>query len=121
MKPSEIVDRLFEADKSIRYVAVVGPAPNYELLESRMREGLKSLTEEKTDRDFVGIIPVVMLGASERLEKDLGEVILCTMRYEKATLAFFRLKEYIVTLGLEPGVYVLPIVQRIKSELEPSH
>jgi len=49
MEPKQIVDTILSLDKNIRYVGVAGPGPDYEIKESRMREGVKSLTSDKQD------------------------------------------------------------------------
>jgi hypothetical protein len=117
LKPKELVDKIFSVDRSIRYVGIVGPAPKYELLESRMREDVKSLTPEKIDSEFVEIVPEVILGASEKLEKDLGAIEYSLTRYKNVTLVFFKTPEYTVTLSVEPGVVVKPLYERIKRSI----
>lgn len=115
MNPKELVDTIFSVDRAIRYVGMVGPGPEFELLESRMRSDLKSLTPETTDREFVEIVPQLIVGAAEKLEKDLGGIKYSLICYEKVTLAFFKVPGYTVTLSVEPGVPVRPIIERIKS------
>jgi len=110
-----IVDKIFSVDRAIRYVGIVGPGPKFQLLQSRMRSDLKSLTPETTDREFVEVIPQLVVGAAEKLEKDLGRIKYSLICYEKATLAFFKAPKYTVTLSVEPGVIVGPIIERIKS------
>jgi len=115
MEPKEIVSKIFSADKSIRYVGIVGPGPEYKVLESRMKEGVKSLTADKNDREFVQIIPEIMLGAAEKLEKDLGKIEYALVRYKKLTLAFFTSYGYTVTISVEPGIPILGVYERIKA------
>jgi hypothetical protein len=117
LKPKELADKIFLVDRSIRYVGIVGPAPKYELLESRMREDVKSLTPQNTDSEFVEIVPQVILGASEKLEKDLGAIEYSLTRYRNVTLVFFKTPEYTVTLSVEPGVVVKPLYERIKRSI----
>lgn len=88
MEPKELVERVLSVDENIRYVGVVGR--EYELLESRVRKGVKSLTEGKEREEFVEIVPAVILGAAEKLEKALGPISYSVIRYKKATLVFFR-------------------------------
>jgi hypothetical protein len=95
-------------------VGIVGPGPKYEVLESRMRQGVKSLTTIKTDNEFVEIVPQVILGVSEKLEKGLGEIAYSTTRYRNATLVFFKTPEYTVTLSIEPETVVKQLYERIK-------
>jgi len=118
MKPKELADKIFSIDRSIRYVGIVGPAPKYELLESRMRDDVKSLTPEKTDSDFVEIVPQVILGASERLERDLGAIEYSLTRYRNATLVFFKTPEYTVTLSIEPEIVVKPLYERMMRSIQ---
>jgi hypothetical protein len=119
MKPKELADKIFSIDRSIRYVGIVGPAPKYELLESRMREDVKSLTPMETDNEFVEIVPQVILGASEKLEKGLGKIAYSTTRYRNATLVFFRTSEHTITLSIEPEIAVKPLYERIKCLIPP--
>jgi hypothetical protein len=114
LKPKELADKIFSVDTSIRYVGIVGPAPRYELLESCMREDVKSLTPDRTDSEFVEIVPQVILGASEKLEKDLGAIEYSLTRYRKVTLVFFKTPEYTVTLSVKPRVVVKPLYESIK-------
>jgi hypothetical protein len=118
MEPKELAEKIFSVDGSIRYVGIVGPAPRYELLESRMREDVRSLTPKKTETEFVEIVPQVILGASEKLEKDLGAVEYSLTRYRNVTLVFFKTPEYTVTLSIEPGVVVKPLYERIRRSIQ---
>ena len=118
MRPQELADRIFSLDKAIRYVGVVSPGPKYELLESRMREGINSLTPQKTDDEFVETIPLFILGAAERLEKDLGSIQYSLIRYKSVTLVFFKTQEYIITMSVEPGILIAPLYERIRSALQ---
>jgi hypothetical protein len=95
-------------------VGIVGPGPKYELLESRVREDVRSLTPMKIDNEFVEIVPQVILGASEKLEKGLGEIAYSMTRYRNATLVFLKTPEYTVTLSIEPEIVVKPLYERIK-------
>jgi len=121
MRPQELADRIFSLDKAIRYVGVVSPGPKYELLESRMREGISSLTPKKTHDEFVETIPLFILGAAERLEKDLGSIQYSLIRYESVTLVFFKTQEYIVTMSVEPGFLVKSLYDRVSSALQSEH
>jgi len=117
MEPRELVNKIFAADKNIRYVGIIGPGPKYNLLESHMREGVRSVTPERTDKEFAEIIPPIMLGAAERLEKDAGSIIYSVIRYQKVTLMFFKLPKYTVMLSVEPGIYLMPIYKSIQTLL----
>jgi hypothetical protein len=103
MKAKELVDRIFSLDKNIRYVAVVG-GPKNELLESRMREGVESLSGEKEDRWFAEVLAPVMLEGAGKLERDLGLIAYSVVRYFKLTMVMMRIQEYSVTFSVEPKV-----------------
>jgi hypothetical protein len=118
LQPNQLADKIFSVDRSIRYAAIVGSAPEYELLESRMGEDVKSLTPEKTDCELVEIVQQVILGASKKLEKDLGAIEYSLTHYRNVTLVFFKTPEYTVTLSVEPGVVVKPLYERIKRSIQ---
>jgi len=125
MELSDLAGKILSFDKNIRFVGIVGPQPEYRIVHSQMREGVKPLTPHMTGEEVAErekfeceMISQIALGVAGQLEKDLGTMTLGTINYEKATLAFFRLKRYTVTMTIEPGIYVLPIVKRIKAQLE---
>mgnify|MGYP001137405985 CR=1 FL=1 len=114
METHQIVETILSADKNIRYVGVVGPGPEYNVLESRMREGVKSLTPDEKDREFIQIIPEIVLGLAQKLEDDLGKIRYSLLCFEKLTLMLLRIPEYVVVLSLEPGTFAKPIYDRLK-------
>jgi hypothetical protein len=117
MEPREIADAAFSIDKNIRYVGVVGPGPNYEIKESRMREGVKPLTANEKDREFIQIIPEIILGIAEKLKDDLGNIGYSLLCFEKLTLMLFKVPPYVVVLSLEAGTFAKPIYERIRHDL----
>ena len=114
MDPTQIVDTIFSVDKNIRYVGVVGPRPYYDIKESRMREGVRSLTSNQKDREFIQVIPEIILGIAEKLEDDLGAIRYSLLCFPKLTLMLFKTREYVIVLGLEPGTFAMPIFERFK-------
>ena len=62
MEPNQLADKIFTVDKNIRYVGIVGPGPDYEIKVSRMREGVKPLAPDEKDRDFIQVLPEIILG-----------------------------------------------------------
>jgi hypothetical protein len=116
MKADELVDRIFLLDKNIRYVAVVG-GPKNELLESRMREGVKSLSGDKEDRWFAQVLAPVMLEGAKELEKDLGLIAYSLVRYFKVAMVMMRIQEYLVTFSTEPGVSDRDLYERIIGQI----
>jgi hypothetical protein len=53
MKAEGIANSIFGLDMRIRYIAILNH--QYDLLESKTREGTSSLTPDQTDRDFMTI------------------------------------------------------------------
>ena len=112
MKAKELADKIFSVNKNIRYVSVVG-GPENELLESRMREGIKSLSQEKDDHWFAQVLGPVMLEGSEKLERDLGHIAYSMTRYDKLTMVVMKIQEYVVTLSVEPQVTIRDLYDQI--------
>ncbi len=98
----EVTDSVFKLDKRIRYIAILNH--EYNLLESRMREGVTSLTPAQTDRDFMTIAAPVMVGAAEKLQPFCGAIRRVVVRYDKVLLVFYRTTAHLVILSLEAQV-----------------
>ncbi len=98
----EVTDSIFKLDKRIRYIAILNH--QYDLLESRMREGVASLTPAQTDRDFMTIAAPLMVGAAEKLRPFCGAIRRVAVRYDKVLLVFFWTTAHLVILSLEPQV-----------------
>ncbi len=114
MQPRQIVDTLFSLERNIRYVGVVGPEPDYEIKESRMREGVKSLTTDEKDQEFIQFIPEIILGIAEKLKDGMGKIGYSLFCFQNATLMLFKTPEYVVVISLEAGTFVKPIYDRLK-------
>lgn len=102
LETKEITENIFKLDKRIRYVAILNH--HYDLLESRMREGISSLTPAQTDRDFMTIAPPLMMDAAEKLRPFCGNVRRVTVRYDRVLLVLYRTAVHLVMLSLEPQV-----------------
>lgn len=100
MKP--IAENIFKLDKRIRYVAILNP--KYDLLESKMREGVSSLTPAQTDRDFMKMAAPLMIDSAEKLRPFCGSMRRLTVRYDKVFLAMYRTAIHLLILSLEPQV-----------------
>ena len=98
----ETTGNIFKLDKRIRYVAILNH--QYDLLDSRMREGVSSLTPAQTDRDFMTIAAPLMVDAAEKLRPFCGAIRRMTVRYDKVFLVFYRTTAHLVILSLEPQV-----------------
>ena len=112
LNAKELADEIFAVDKNIRYVSIVGGLKN-ELLESRMRSGVKSLSGDKEDQWFAQVLAPVMLEGAEKLERDLGKITYSLVRYFKLTMVMMRIQGYFVTFSVEPSVNALDLYQKI--------
>ena len=97
-----IAENIFKLDKRIRYVAILNP--RYYLLESKMREGVSSLTPAQTDRDFIRMAAPLMIDSAEKLRPFCGAMRRLTVRYDKVFLALYRTAAHLLILSLEPQV-----------------
>ena len=98
----EVAENIFKLDKRIRYVAILNP--RYDLLESKMRGGVSSLTPAQTDRDFMKMAAPLMIDSAEKLRPFCGAMRRLTVRYDKVFLALYRTALYLLILSLEPQV-----------------
>jgi hypothetical protein len=98
----EVTESIFKLDKRIRYVAILNP--RYDLLESRMREGVSSLTPAQTDRDFMKMAAPLIVDSAEKLRPFCGAMRRLTVRYDKVFLALYRTAAHLLILSLEPQV-----------------
>jgi len=98
----EIIENIFKLDKRIRYVAILNP--RYDLLESKMREGVSSLTPAQTDRDFMRMAAPLMIDSAEKLRPFCGVMRRLTVRYDKVFLVLYRTAAHLLILSLEPQV-----------------
>jgi len=98
----EVAENIFKLDKRIRYVAILNP--RYDLLESKMRDGVSSLTPAQTDRDFMKMAAPLMIDSAEKLRPFCGAMRRLTVRYDKVFLALYRTALYLLILSLEPQV-----------------
>jgi hypothetical protein len=114
MDPSQIVDTIFSLDRNIRYVGVVGPGPDYEIKASRMREGVKSITSDEQDREFIQFLPEIILGIADKLKDDMGKIRYSLLCFQNATLMLFKTPEYVIVMSLEAGTFARPIYDRLK-------
>ena len=98
----EVAESIFKLDNRIRYVAILNP--RYDLLESKMREGVSSLTPAQTDRDFMKMAAPLMVDSAEKLRPFCGGLRRLTVRYDKVFLALYRTAAHLLILSLEPQV-----------------
>jgi hypothetical protein len=98
----EIVESILKLDNRIRYVAILNH--QYDLQDSRMREGVASLTPVQTDHHFMTIAAPLMVDSAEKLRPFCGAIRRIAVRYDKVLLVFYRTTAHLVVLSLEPQV-----------------
>jgi hypothetical protein len=94
------IQELFRSDSTIRYVAIVDT--EYNVLASKQREGLKSFTSEETTRNFVSIVPQIIVEAVDKLSPFLGKVAGITAHYQNALVVFYTFGNLIVIISFQP-------------------
>jgi len=99
---NKFAEEALRKDGRIRYVAIVDN--EFHILVSKMREGVQSITTEEQDRNFVQLMPPIIVDAVEKLQPLLGKLDSVTVRYEKVLLVFFRLANLVVVLSFDPNV-----------------
>jgi hypothetical protein len=98
----KFVEEAFKKDGRIRYVGIVDR--QFHILASKMREGVQSLTPSESDRNFVQLMPPIILDAVEKLSPMLGVVESVIVRYAKVVLVLFAEGSYVVVLSFGPDV-----------------
>jgi hypothetical protein len=102
MNVEKFAEEAFRKDNRIRYVGIVDN--EFHILFSKMREGVQSLTTEEQERNFVQLMPPIIVDAVEKMQRFNGKFDTVTVRYEKVLLVFFRMNNLVVTLSFDPNV-----------------
>ncbi len=110
MNVDAFVQETFKLDRSVRYVAVVDS--DYHVLASSQREGVPSYVPDEMQRNFVSIVPEIILESVEKMSGLLGEVSGVTAHYEKTLVIFYRFSNLIVVISFQAGVET-PFYNRI--------
>jgi len=100
MDIQKFAEEAFKKDPRIRYIGIIDS--EYHVLLSKMREGIKSVTTDEQERNFVQIIPPIIVDAVEKMQPMLGKLDNVTLRYEKVLLVFFHLQGFVVILTFNP-------------------
>lgn len=100
MDAEAFIHEMFKAESTIRYIAVVDT--EYHILASKQREGVPSLTSEETERNFMSIIPQIIVDSVNKLTPFLGDVGGITAHYQNALLIFYRIENLIVIISFQP-------------------
>lgn len=98
----KFAEEAFKKDAGVRYVGIVDR--QFHVLVSKMREGVQSLTSSESDRNFVQLMPPIILDAVEKLSPFLGVVESVIVRYSKVVLVFFTNRNYVIVLSFNANV-----------------
>jgi len=98
----KFAEEVFAKDQRVRYVGVIDN--EYHVLISKMREGISSVTTDEQERNFVQIIPPIIVDAVEKMQPMLGKLDNVTLRYEKVLIVFFHLHGLVVILTFNADV-----------------
>ena len=102
MDPEKFVEEAFKRDTRIRYVGIIDN--QFHIVLSKMREGVQSITTEEQERNFVQLMPPIIVDAVEKLQPLLGKLDNVTVRYQKVLMVFFRIQNFTVVLSFNPDV-----------------
>lgn len=100
MDAEAFIREMFELESSIRYIAIVND--EYRILASEQRQGTPSLTPDEMTRNFISIVPQIIVEAVEKLSSFLGKAGGITAHYQKALIIFYRIGKLIVIISFEP-------------------
>jgi len=98
----KFADEVFRNEPRVRYVGVLDN--ELHVLVSKMRAGVGSLTSDTGDRQWLQLVPNILIDCAEKLSPKLGVVESVTIRYEKLFLVFFRLENLTIALSFEPTI-----------------
>jgi hypothetical protein len=98
----DVTEQIFKLDERIRYVAILNL--HYDLLESKMRQGVESLTPAQADRHFMEVATPLMVDSAGKLKPFCGAIKRITVLYDKVLLIIYRTALHLVILSMEPGV-----------------
>jgi hypothetical protein len=102
MNPEAFVQEMFKVDQSIRYIGIVDN--EYHVLVSTQREGVPSFTTEEAARNFLSIVPQIIIESVHKLSQVLGEVSGLTAHYQKALIILYPYDNLIVLISFQAGV-----------------
>jgi len=120
MDLKSLIAKVFTIDNDIRYVAVADS--KFQLIESKMRENIPTLTSEEVDTDFFSWVPPVMIEGVSKISPYVGPVISVTIQYEKVLTVYVPVQNYVVALAVNPTVKksAFEIARSVKAVFEAS-
>lgn len=115
MDVDKFAEEVLKSDARIRYVGIVDNGLH--VLVSKMREGIQSLTSDAADRNYMQIVPNILIDIAEKLSPALGQVESVTIRYEKMFMVYFSLENLTIVLTFEPTI-VRPFMSALSESMQ---
>jgi hypothetical protein len=115
-----LIEKIFTIDNDIRYVAVADS--KFQLLESKMRENVPTLTSDRIDASFFSWVPPVMIEGVSKISSYVGPVVSVTIQYEKVLTVYIPVENYVVALALNPAakVHTSELARSVKALVQSS-
>ena len=95
------VQEMFKTEPKIRYVAVI---ENFRIVGYKQREGLTLNTPTEIIRNYVSIMPPIMIDSVAKLSPYLGEAEFVIVRYAKVLHVYFRKGNFVVVASFDPDI-----------------
>ena len=95
------VQEMFKTEPKIRYVAVI---ENFRIVGYKQREGLTLNTPTEIIRNYVSIMPPIMIDSVAKLSPYLGEAEFVIVRYTKVLHVYFRKGNIVVVASFDPDI-----------------
>ena len=115
MDSEGFIRSMFEADAGISHIAIVNN--EYRFIASKQREGVSSFTTLQTEKDFMSIIPPIIVDAVEKMQPFFGHLNGLVAHYEKVLMIFYRIGEMVVIVTYAPDV-ATPFYDKITGAFE---
>ena len=93
-----LIEKIFAINGDIRYVAIADS--KFQLVESRMRETVPTMSSEKVDADFFSWVPSVMIEGVSKISQYAGSVKAIVIRYEKLLAIYIPAEKNVVALTI---------------------
>ena len=94
------VQEMFKTDPMVRYVAVV---ESFRTIGFKQRDGLNLYTPNESIRNYVSIMPPILIDSVAKLSPHLGDVDFVSVRYAKVLHVYFRRANFVVVVSFDQG------------------
>jgi len=80
------------------------------------REGIDSIAPEQVERNFISIVPPIIVDAVRKLEPYCGTTRTVSIRYSKLLLILYQTEKYVIVLSFDPEAKT-PFADKLASDL----